>query len=197
MALAMGKRGLAVLLTAFLSLLLFFLATSGSFLVISDPQPADVMVVLAGETDRRPSRALELFSQKYAPRIILDVPVGEKIYNATTMQLARDYVQQLPEKDSITLCPIAALSTKAETHDVAQCLKQSNVHDVLLVTSDYHSRRALSIFKHELPEYQFSVAGASEPLQFGARWWQHRQWAKLNIGEWIRFVWWEAVDRWI
>ncbi len=63
-----------------------------------------------------------------------------------------------------------------------------------MVTSDYHTRRALSIFRHELPQYQFSVAAAHDPQQFGISWWKHRQWAKLNFDEWIRAVWWYGVD---
>jgi len=65
------------------------------------------------------------------------------------------------------------------------------------VTSDYHTRRALSVFRKEVPGYSYSVAAASDPVQFGARWWQHRQWAKNNTDEWMRLLWWELVDRWI
>jgi len=32
--------------------------------------------------------------------------------------------------------------------------------------------------------------------QFGGKWWKHRQWAKVNFDEWLRLVWWQAVDRW-
>jgi hypothetical protein len=173
-----------------------FLLSSGSFLVINAPQRSDVIVVLAGETDRRPARALELLSQHFAPRVLLNVPADTKIYGITALDLAQQYVNHLPERDSVTICPIIGLSTKAESHDASRCLKQWDIHKVLLVTSDYHTRRALSTFRHELPDYQFSVAAAYDPEQFGTKWWQHRQWAKLNFSEWFRLVWWEAVDRW-
>ena len=177
--------------------LLLFAIVSGRLLVINDPQTADVIVVLAGETDSRPARALELLSQNYAPRMLLDVPAGEKIYKPTMLEIAHDYVRQLPQQWSVSICPIVGLSTKAEARDVAQCLKQWNVHSVLLVTSDYHTRRALSIFKHELGGRRCWAASATDPQQFGINWWQRRQWAKLNFGEWLRLMWWEAVDRWI
>ena len=67
---------------------------------------------------------------------------------------------------------------------------------ILIVTSDYHTRRALSIFRHELPGRSFSVAAAYDPAEFGTLWWTHRQWAKILFDEWIRLVWWNAVDRW-
>jgi len=47
-----------------------------------------------------------------------------------------------------------------------------------------------------LPNHEFSVAAASDPAQFGGQWWKHRQWAKVNFDEWLRLVWWQAVDRW-
>jgi uncharacterized SAM-binding protein YcdF (DUF218 family) len=64
------------------------------------------------------------------------------------------------------------------------------------VTSDYHTRRARSIFQHQLKGYQIFVTPAYDPQQFGATWWQQRQWAKMNFNEWLRLMWWEAVDRW-
>jgi len=189
-------RKLRLVMVAALLVLLFFSATSGRFLVVNDPHTADVIVILAGETDRRPARGLELLSQNYAPRMLLDVPAAAKIYGRSMVELSQQYVQQLPEGQSVTICPILGLSTKAEAQDVARCLQQYGAHTVLLVTSDYHTRRALSTFRSELRQYGFHVAAAYDPQQFGASWWKHRQWAKLNVDEWVRLVWWEAVDRW-
>ncbi len=180
---------------AFLVVLLFSV-TSGRFLVINDPHRADVIVVLAGETDRRPARGLELLSQNYAQRMLLDVPATARIYGRSMVELSQQYVQQLPHGQSATICPILGLSTKAEAQDVARCLQQYRAHTVLLVTSDYHTRRALSTFQSELRQYEFHVAAASDPQQFAVSWWKLRQWAKLNFDEWVRLVWWEAVDRW-
>jgi DUF218 domain len=189
-------RKLTVAVAIICAFLLLFAGTSGPFLVCNDPQPSDVIVALAGETDRRPARALELLSEHLAPRVLLNVPAEAKVYGVTTLEMATQYVNQLPQKDAINICPVVGLSTKTEAHDVARCLQGWNVHRVLLVTSDYHTRRALSTFKHELPEYQFSVAAAYDRKQFGPDWWQQRQWAKQNFGEWFRLAWWECVDRW-
>jgi len=175
---------------------LFLFSTSGKFLIINRPQHADAIVVLAGETDRRPALGLQLLQRGYAPRMVLDVPATGKIYQWNMLQLAQQYVHELPQAQSVIICPIYGLSTKAEAQDVSQCLKNLGVHSVLVVTSDYHTRRALSTFRRELPGMQISVAAATDPQQFGGSWWQHRQWAKLNFDEWLRLVWWQAVDRW-
>lgn len=175
---------------------LFFFFTSGGFLVIDDPQHADVIVVLAGEANKRPERGLELLSQGYAPRMVLDVPDEATFFGEAALDLARSYVQKQPQRDSVSICPIQGLSTKAESDDVKGCLANSGVHSILLVTSDYHTRRARSTFQHRFQGYRISVAAATDPIQFGRDWWRNRQWAKLNFDEWLRLVWWEGFDRW-
>lgn len=189
----MRKRGLLIL-TGLLALAM--VAGSGWFLVVDQPGRADVIVVLAGETDRRPLRALELLRQGYAPRMVLNVPAESKIYQWSQPDLAANYVRGLPEAASITICPIYGLSTKDEVKDVMRCLEGANARNVLLVTSEYHTRRALSIFSREGPGHNYSVAAAFDPREFGVAWWRHREWAKMNFNEWMRLAWWELVDRW-
>ena len=174
-----------------------FAVEAGRILVVNAPQKSDLIVVLAGETDRRPALALDLLRQGYAPRILLDVPASAKIYDSTLTQIAADYVRKLPVASQIALCPIAGLSTRDESHDVATCLTaEHGATRILLVTSDYHTRRALSILRHEIRGRYFSVAAAHDDSQFGIRWWTHRQWAKICLDEWLRLIWWNAVERW-
>lgn len=185
----------AVVLVIGVAVLLFFL-TSGGFLVINAPQHADVIVVLAGEANTRPARGLELLSQGYAPRMVLDVQADAMVFGQAEVDIARSYVEKLPQRDAVGICAIHGLSTKAESYDVQRCLADSGVRSILLVTSDYHTRRARSTFQHAFRGERISVAAATDPIQFGPDWWQHRQWAKFNFDEWLRLVWWEGVDRW-
>jgi hypothetical protein len=169
---------------------------AGSFLVLDSPRPSDVILVLAGETDRRPERALQLLAQGYGRRIVLDVPTNAKIYEFTQIQLAQKYVQDLPQGALVSICPIDGLSTKDESKDAEKCLAREGGKSVLIVTSDFHTRRALSVFRRELPGHEYSVAAAQDGEQFGVRWWTHRQWAKTLVNEWLRLIWWEIVDQW-
>jgi len=169
---------------------------SGQVLVVNEPRKSDVIVVLAGEADVRPSRGLELLAEGYAKRLILDVPVGQ-FYGWNQVELAKEFARGLPQAASIMICPISALSTKTEAQEVGGCLQQTGGHDVLLVTSDYHTRRALSTFRRVLPAYTFGVSAAVDPREFGVQWWRHREWAKTNTDEWLRLIWWDLVDRWL
>jgi len=171
-------------------------SNAGRILVVDTPERSDVILVLAGETEHRTARALELLGQGYGRRVLIDVPATAKLYGFTQAELARDYVKSLPQAASVDLCPIEGLSTKDEAHDAEGCLGQQKGGGILIVTSDFHTRRALSIFRHEVQGKSFSVAAAHDETQFGIRWWTHRQWAKTCLDEWLRLVWWEAVERW-
>lgn len=172
------------------------LAGAGRMLIVDAPEKSDVILVLAGETAYRPARALELLQQGYAPSVLMDVPATGSIYGIPVLQLAERYVDQLPRAGQVRICPIVGLSTRDETRDVAKCLDHEEARRILIVTSEFHTRRALSIFRHEMPGRSFSIAAAYDTTQFGVRWWSHRQWAKTLVDEWMRMAWWYAVDRW-
>ncbi len=173
-----------------------FAFNAGRLLVVDAPQPSDVIVALAGETDYRPKRALELLGQGYAQRAVIDVPADSTIYQFTEIQLAEKYIQTLPHAGSVRVCPIEGLSTRDESHDVEKCLTGEKGSRILLVTSEFHTRRALAIFRHQVHGKSFSVAAAYNETQFGMRWWTHREWAKTCFQEWLRWSWWTCVDRW-
>jgi uncharacterized SAM-binding protein YcdF (DUF218 family) len=173
------------------------LATQAArFLVVDHPEKSDAIVVLAGETSRRPARALELLRQGMAPRILQDAEAGERVFDETLTEIAQRYIDSLPEASVISVCAIDGRSTAGETADVARCLQPFGARRVLIVTSEAHSRRALAIFSHRLPQYQWSIATAHNPEGFGYAWWTHREWAKTMFDEWTKLIWWEAVDRW-
>ena len=63
-----------VLVVLLAGMLVAFAMDAGRMLVVDDPQPSDVILVLAGETERRPERALQLLDQGYGRRVVMDVP---------------------------------------------------------------------------------------------------------------------------
>lgn len=176
--------------------LIVFARNAGQFLVVDAPERSDVILVLAGETDRRPTRALQLLDQGYGRRVMIDVPSASKIYDRSQVQIAEEYVRSLPSAASVRICSITGLSTREESHDVEKCLQSEQASKVLIVTSEFHTRRALSIFRHEIRGRSFSVAGVRDETQFGTQWWAHRQWAKTCLEEWQRLLWWSIVERW-
>ncbi len=179
-----------------LAVFVAFASQAARFLVVDQPVKSDAIVVLAGETKVRPARALELLRQGVAPRVFLDVVTRDLMYDQRLTDIAERYVNSLPEANRVSVCPIVGFSTNAEADDVSRCLQSLGAQRVLIVTSDSHTRRALMIFRHRLPQYQFYAAAARNPELFGEAWWTNREWAKATFDEWSKMLWWEAVDRW-
>ncbi len=173
-----------------------FASQAARLLVVDAPEKSDAIVVLAGETKARPARALDLLRQGMAAQVFLDVETRDRIYDQQLTEIAQRYANTLPDANHVTVCPIEGFSTLAEADDAAKCLQSANAHRVLIVTSEFHTRRSLIIFRHRLPQYQFSVAAARNPSQFGDAWWTNREWAKTTFDEWLKLLWFEVVDRW-
>ncbi len=194
------KRPLAILKRLAIPIIIIVLATlllshAASFLVVNNPRPSDVMLVLAGDSAGRYSHAVELQKSGFAERIILDVDATPSMFGKSQADLAYDFLREKGSQGS-EICPIRADSTFGEAVDVKRCLAGRKVNSVLIVTSDFHTRRALSIFQKRLPQYEWSVAAAWAPYHDAERWWRNRRWAKAALDEWEKYLWWELVDRW-
>lgn len=168
-------------------------------LVTDEPTPSNVIVVLAGQEDgSRLQKGIALWNQGYGKDILLDENSQLRIYGFPKIELAREFVAHL--KDSAAghmhVCPIDGDSTLQESQSVGKCLAQYKPSTVLIVTSDYHTRRALWTFERMLPQYHWSVAATENSNEFGKHWWRHRAWARRTANEWSKLIWWELVDRW-
>jgi uncharacterized SAM-binding protein YcdF (DUF218 family) len=189
-----------ILLTATLVLVfgMVLLDKAGQYLIMDHPASADVIVVLAGDkNDRRFSRGLELLHAGYAPRMLVDANSDMIFFGRTPAVLEDQMIRSLELKvDQVQVCPTQGDSTDEETRYVARCLHDDRIGSVLLVTSDFHTRRAIAIFKRRLPQYRWSIAASRDGSVFDQNWWQSREWAKTAFFEWTKLIWWEAVDRW-
>lgn len=184
---------------AFAALLLVFALLAGRLLVRDAPQKSDVIVVLAGDSfDERYDRGLGLLRAGYGQHMFIDVNSEHHLFG----RRMTDYAAEFLGRDTgdirslVSVCPFSEDSTVTESRYVASCLAPLHPHKVLLVTSDFHSVRALSVFKSRLPQYEWSVAAATDPDMFGLKWWQRREWAKTTFLEWLKVAWWNLIDRW-
>lgn len=184
---------------AFAALLVVFGLLAARLLVRDAPQKSDVIVVLAGDSfDERYNRGMGLLRAGYGQHMFIDVNSEHHLFG----RRMTDYAAEFLDRDTgdmrpfVSVCPFAEDSTVTESRYVAACLGPMQAHKVLLVTSDFHSARALSVFKHRLPQYEWSVAAATDPDMFGIKWWQRREWAKTTLLEWLKVAWWNVIDRW-
>ncbi len=192
---------LCLVLVGVLTGLLF--AYGASFLRVNHLKHADVILILGGGLDdSRYWHAVDLMKAGYADKIVMDAEDFFSKYDKTNTELAEEFLLRNHDEHT-TVCPLANDSTYGETVDVARCLAPMNVSSVLIVTSDYHTRRAFSIFKARLPHYHWAITGtfnaippAKEETPTADKWWRTRGWAKTILDEWEKLIWWEMVDRW-
>jgi hypothetical protein len=195
-------RVLAALALAFFVFALF----AGRLLVRDHPEKSDVIVVLAGDSqDQRYRRGMELLRAGYGSHLFLDASSYPSYFGHSPAEYAENFLRQDAGAmvSKVSVCRYEDDSTFSETEFVARCLAQPGLMQaplhptrVLLVTSDFHTARAQSVFSRKLPQYHWSVAAAHDPKLFGTKWWQHREWAKTTFQEWLKVIWWNAVDRW-
>jgi uncharacterized SAM-binding protein YcdF (DUF218 family) len=190
----------SVVTAIFILIVAIFVFRSGNFLVVNHPERSDVIVVLAGDhNDLRYWRGLQLLREHYGNRMLVDAPV-DRIYGHSYAEYAVDFIKQSAGESSnqITICAVTKDSTVEEASDIRPCLAQvqPTPTSVLLVTNNYHTRRALSILRSRLPQYKWSVAAVEDTEMFDTRWWKNREWAKICVYEWEKLLWWKLFESW-
>lgn len=176
-------------------------AGARALIVRSDLARADALVVLSGGSSypERTRRAAELFAEGRAPKIVLtnDGILGpwsdEKERNPTFTELEAEALlgAGIPA-ESIEALPQQVSSTYDEAlllHDYARA---RGLRSILVVTSAYHSRRALWVWRRVFRESGISVglvpASTGEQSPPPATWWWHWRGWRSVAGEYPKFV---------
>jgi len=195
----MSKIRAALLLTSSFVLIGILALFAGRLLVVDRPEQSDFIVVLAGDIgDYRLQHALELLNQGYGRELLIDVAQQVK-FGRPMYEYAEEYANNLPvsTRAQVHVCRFAEDSTQGELLEIAACIKaiSPSARSGLVVTSNYHSRRALSVAKRLMPQYRWSVGAAPDP-EFDVSWWKYRESAKICFTEWEKMAWWQLFDRW-
>ncbi len=115
--------------------------------VESDPRQADVLVVLGGGAKERASRAADLFNEGAVEKIIVS-GIGDTEEN-------RDLLVSKGVRLSAIQLETKSRSTKENAEFSVPLLRCLGARRVIIVTSWYHSRRALHCFQRYAPEIEF------------------------------------------
>ncbi len=112
----------------------------------SCPQ-SNFIVVLGGETNTRPAHAAELYRQGLAPKIIVTGQGDNQMNRLVLASNGVPFTAIVIEPDSTTTLENARFSTRL--------LRTHLATNAILVTSWFHSRRALACFRQAAPEIAF------------------------------------------
>src|SRR6476646_8636304 len=98
--------------------------------------------------------------------VLLDKRTDQVQFGHTRAETAQEYITRR-HLENVEVCSGRMASTAEEVAVVAPCLLSQHAHRILIVTSAYHTRRALAIFRHRLPHYEWSVAAAPDESAYG------------------------------
>jgi uncharacterized SAM-binding protein YcdF (DUF218 family) len=185
----LGKRLRKIAIISFVLLLLLaailYFWPQPFLCVDSGPAKADVIIVLGGGDDvhERVIRAAEFYNLHAAPRVLV-TGFGDAAMNRRILiRLGVPATNILVESKSKT--------TRENAEFSAKILQAQNLHSAIIVTSWYHSRRALKTFEHYGPNFQF-YSRPSYFLYRRARWtrnfFRHVYWEYVKLpGYWVAY----------
>ena len=159
-----------------------------------DPHKADIALVLAGDQyGNRILKGAELVREGYAPKVLVSGPGGLYGKYECDLAIAFAVAHGYPETYFI---PVRhwALSTKTEAQVMVPALRRLDARTVLLVTSDFHTRRAGKIFRAAAPDLTWYVVAAPDHEFAPSVWWHTREGRKVFFIEWMKtFAEWFGV----
>jgi uncharacterized SAM-binding protein YcdF (DUF218 family) len=164
------------------------LTSLGGFLVDTQPpQKADLILVLGGDFwGPRVLTGAELARLRYAPIALFSSPpyVGRP-----EGELAIEFlVQKGYPKELFQVFAHHAGSTIAEANALRGELARRHAKRVLLVTSNYHSRRATIVLTLFCPGVQFISISAPDPHYHIDQWWHDDSSRRLFFSEWSKIL---------
>jgi uncharacterized SAM-binding protein YcdF (DUF218 family) len=165
------------------------LAALGSRLVSAGPpEKSDIVVVLAGDGfGNRILRGAELVREGYAPKVLVSGPAG--IYGMHESDLAISFATKAGYPESYFVpFPHEARSTMEEAQAIVPELRKTGARNILLVTSDFHTRRAGNIFRRAAPDLSFHVVAAPDRYFTANGWWKNREGRKTFAIEWMKTI---------
>ncbi len=163
--------------------------------MVNDPvAQADAIIVLGDDNyaGDRAFHAAELYRTGMAPVVVAS---GRMLRPKTSLAeiMAADLVSFGVPEASVVKFSHRAGNTQQEAEALAGLIASRGWKRILVVTSNYHARRARFIFQRVLPSnLSVQVSGAHDSQFEPSRWWETRQGQKLFMNELLGYV----VARW-
>lgn len=165
------------------------LGALGRYLVDAAPaEKADIAVVLAGDAyGHRILTAADLVRNGYAPLVLVSGPGGEYDFHECDLAIPFAVKRGYPES-YFAHFEHDGRSTAEEAQAIVPELRRRNVHKALLVTSNFHTRRAGGIFRRAAPDMTIVTIGAPDEYFTPGGWWHSREGEKTFLVEWEKTV---------
>jgi uncharacterized SAM-binding protein YcdF (DUF218 family) len=148
-----------------------------SWIVEDADSKADALIVLSDDNfyADRATRAAELFREGKAPIVVAS---GRRLRPVAGIAelMEHDLVERGVPKDKIVRLAHDADNTQEEAEALTKLAAQRKWHSVIVVTSNYHTRRARYIFHRVFPQgIEVRVASAHDGDFDPQHWWEKRK----------------------
>lgn len=156
-----------------------------SVIVDDSPRASDAIVMLGDDnySGDRAARAAELIKGGWAPRVIASGRYLRSYMSVAQLE-QRDLIADGVPASAIIPLPQHARNTREECTVIGKFLAQRGWKHVLLVTSNYHTRRADYICSRVLPHgTELYVIAANDSDYNPNDWWDTRQGTKTFFHE--------------
>ncbi|MFC1453936.1 YdcF family protein [Verrucomicrobiota bacterium] len=196
------KRGLFTVFYAALILAFLLISTAKSwlpvigrwFFVPPNAAKADVIAVLDGGGPERLCHGMELYKRGLAPELWY---TGDKPLETRSDFMDSEQVLNFAErygvpKDKIRLLP--STSTFEDGQSISALVKEKKIKSLIVVTSWYHTRRAMNVIRPSMPGTNIVIyMSSSTNLPYTPdNWWQDEEGLVAVINETIKtaLYWW-------
>lgn len=167
------------------------LRLAGDYWVVSDP-PAncDAIVILSDDdfTADRAARAAELYHAGWAPRVLAS---GRWLrpYASIAELMQHDLETRGVPKEAILPYAHQAPDTLQELKDIRQFVEQHGWKRIMIVTSNYHTRRTRYLARHVFPATVGVLVESAPDVNYDPEsWWRTRGGLKIFFHETVGMI---------
>ena len=196
----MTRRIFKVLLLLLVAWFVAWIAAR-ALIVDADIPKADAIVVLSGSSTyvERTHKAAELYNQGRAPLVILTDDNTRGGWSSAQQRnpyfverAHEELVKQGVPPAQIRVAPGLASGTSEEAVVIKDYAVAQRLHSLLVVTSAYHSRRALRTLRKTFAATGTTVGMVTAPTGWQtpapAFWWLHLEGWRSVAGEWVKLI---------
>jgi uncharacterized SAM-binding protein YcdF (DUF218 family) len=165
------------------------LGALGAYLMqAGPPQKADAALVLAGDGwGYRILTAAQLARDGFVPKVLVSGPDGAYGNHECDLAIPFAVKHGYPESYFVHV-EHSARSTAAEAEAVLPVIRRMGIQRLIIVTSNFHTRRAGAIFRRLAPDLTILMVAAPDKNFTSGGWWHGREGQKIFLTEWEKTV---------
>jgi len=164
------------------------LTAAGAALVQAEsPRKAQAILVLGGDDyGTRIIKAAQLAREGFAPIVLVSSPPNPISAGCDChVDYARRNGYSISTFQRVEI-PSWVDSTRSEAIFFRKYLNTRDIRDILIVTSNFHTKRAAYLWHQEAPSLRFTMIAAPDLFFTPSTWWKTRNGQKTFLLEWLK-----------